>query len=445
MVPLGGVADIPKEESVARTKRKQRERRGATLVLVAFLSVGLVALGALAVDVSRMYVGTNELQTGADAAALRGALHFQRTASDPTSVVIAFATSNPAMNAPITVAGEDVRPMFWDPSTASASLATWSTANAVEVTTRRSAGLLFGRLITSIAPVPQRRAIAWVANLVGSTCIKPWALPMTEVLELVGASPSPIRALTQSEINALRNMTPQQRTLVLAPPFSGTGGTPLSAPNGSWAAIRVGGNGIAQYQDNLRNANAACADDPVLLDQERDKPGNNVDDKTTQAIDDAPAYMCTFQGSSDTCYNTAGGVGTSVVVAYATSSASFGTDPVTIKMIGEFVITCYRRTTAPSGGGGGGGGGGGDNGRGGGSGGGGSGGGGDNGRGGGSGGGDESGGGGTPTCDWPGFEDMSPYSEGTVIGYINPDIASPGPGAVFGNTPSIAQKLILVR
>ena len=165
----------------------RRERRGATIVFVAVLTVALVGMAALAVDASRMYVGVNELQTVSDAAALRGALRLQRApVVDPSDSIIAFAVKNAAFNGTVTLAATDIKPAIWtDTVGAQGNLdttnATWANANAVQVSARRSAGLLFGNVLRAVAPVPARRAVAWVANLSGSTCIKPWAFPMTGV------------------------------------------------------------------------------------------------------------------------------------------------------------------------------------------------------------------------------------------------------------------------
>ena len=50
-----------------------RRDRGATLVLVAFMAVGLTAFAGLAADAGAMYFKRTQLQAAADAAALAGA------------------------------------------------------------------------------------------------------------------------------------------------------------------------------------------------------------------------------------------------------------------------------------------------------------------------------------------------------------------------------------
>lgn len=79
-------------------EERRRARRGSTLVLVALFSVVLVGMAAFAIDVSRLYVGVNELQTAADATALRGALYLQRSpGTDGSADMVLFAGSNEAL------------------------------------------------------------------------------------------------------------------------------------------------------------------------------------------------------------------------------------------------------------------------------------------------------------------------------------------------------------
>lgn len=52
---------------------RSRDERGATVVLVAVLLVVIVAMAALAIDISHLYLVRNELQNAADAGALAGA------------------------------------------------------------------------------------------------------------------------------------------------------------------------------------------------------------------------------------------------------------------------------------------------------------------------------------------------------------------------------------
>ena len=62
--------NLNKSQSISKALKN---KKGITLVLLAFMLVVLIALAALAIDIAYMYVVKNELQVAADAAALAGA------------------------------------------------------------------------------------------------------------------------------------------------------------------------------------------------------------------------------------------------------------------------------------------------------------------------------------------------------------------------------------
>lgn len=65
--------------SPARQLRLRRRERGQTIVLVALCMAALVAVAALAIDVTTLYVARNEAEKAADTAALAGAKAFVST------------------------------------------------------------------------------------------------------------------------------------------------------------------------------------------------------------------------------------------------------------------------------------------------------------------------------------------------------------------------------
>ena len=62
---------------------KQRNRSGATLVLVAILMTVIIGFAGIAIDASRLYVMRAQLQTTADASAIAGIVE-SRTSGPPT-------------------------------------------------------------------------------------------------------------------------------------------------------------------------------------------------------------------------------------------------------------------------------------------------------------------------------------------------------------------------
>ena len=67
-------------------RRRPRER-GQTILLVAIALVSLLAMAALAIDVTTLYLARGEMQRAADAAALAGAKAFvdSGVTTDPTN------------------------------------------------------------------------------------------------------------------------------------------------------------------------------------------------------------------------------------------------------------------------------------------------------------------------------------------------------------------------
>ena len=66
-----------------RRTPRLKTRRGATAVLVAILIVVVGGMAAFAIDLARVYTGVNEMQTGADASALAGAIQLQHSGASP--------------------------------------------------------------------------------------------------------------------------------------------------------------------------------------------------------------------------------------------------------------------------------------------------------------------------------------------------------------------------
>ena len=104
-------------------------RRGATLVLVAVMLLVIGAMMAFALELAGVYGGVNELQTGADAAALAGGLRLQRTPGvSVANQTSAWATNNSAFVRPVTVSVSDVSGGFWDPAAGTFTPGAWATA-----------------------------------------------------------------------------------------------------------------------------------------------------------------------------------------------------------------------------------------------------------------------------------------------------------------------------
>lgn len=396
-----------------------RNRRGAVLVWFGLSVVALLMVTAVTLDFSYWYAVQAEMQSAADAAALRGAMRLQRTTADDrqADVAAAVVTWNDEVQPrvqgrPATLTTDQVRLAFWTPTAPEGVPPepdfdlTGREANAVVVEHTVLGEPLIGHIFEFARPQLRRRAVAWIANVNGAECLKPWGFPMSEIKKLAsGGTNSTPAELTPTEIAALAAMTPAQRTMVVGPPKKID---PEPTPHGNWDALVWGdpNNGVNGYQHNI---GGACLSDPLMAGtkSETDFPGNNVEDKTTEMVTgngkgnlkDYPP-VCHFKGARDaTCYASAGAAtaGVRVVVPYATSTVHNGKEPVTVWMLGEFVIQCYVRA--------------GDN-----------------------------------ACGWSPYNDVSDFTEGTMVGYLIPNFHSKfAPGVEYGNTPSTSQRLLLVR
>lgn len=430
-----------------------RPRRGATLVFVAVFALALVALAAFAIDLSRLYVGTNELQTGADAAALRGALQLQyNPGQSPVTVTTTFATSNQALNQPVALANADVTPVLWDPAgnPKATILNAWTNANAVQVSASRSTGLLFGRLLSAVSPTPQRKSIAWVANVNRVSCPTPWGFPVISLNEHLypaggttnySVSPSMFADL-DAKLKAINGR--QEMTMIFWPPTQlSNGGPQLPKQTGSDSAFYALADNMNAYADQIANPNGNCENQSIAVGQSESFPGQGggtVQKKTVDGVEgtppaDGPGFCSRPAGSAD-CWprGTASFIGQTpgVTVTVAWVGAIVGSN-VPVRSIGGFRVLCVY----PASNGGGGGGKKDDD---------------DDKKNNGNGNGN--GGGSAARCEWLDGTNKAfftakgvstPYDEGTIVGYPVTTYPGLGEGVVLGNAPALGQRLIIVR
>lgn len=389
-----------------------RRRTGATTVLVAILTLVLASVVAFAIDISRLHMGVNELQTAADAAALRGAAHLQtrptNAARTPDSV-LQFAVKNAALGqTPLTSA--DVRPMLWDPATSTATNAAWNTANAVEVTTRLPAGLLFGRVFNRSNIPMSRRAVSWVANVTGVDCIRPWGIASTVLQTKLGLTFNPV---SQATISAVRDSvrTASGRawlTVTMAPDVNQTSG--VTPTDGFYNAITGTSNsGVPAHVAMITGTQCGngVAELPVGTVAQQPGNGNNVAKEAGNIVAAGGPCKKGTTANDATCYDPAqpGFVaGPSIVVPL---TVPVSTNSVRITSLAVFRMMCAFTVDPP----------------------------------------------GNPMGPSPERcphltsigRPATGYRRGTIVGYLEAGFVDLGGGAVLGNTPSLGQRLILVR
>ncbi len=405
----------------ARPHVARRERRGATIVLVAVLGVALVGMTAFAVDVSRMYVGANELQTVSDASALRGAQYLQENpGADPSSQIIAYSLQNQAMNGTVTVASSDIRPAIWNDSTVildTSGSVTWATANSVQVTARKTAGLLFGKVLRSVAPIPARRSAAWLANVTGKKCnFMPFGFPIQNLFEDLGLGPINGRALTQAEINQVKDslLTLSGRVNLTQILYPKENLTPTNETSIYWPLTP----NMNQYADQISEG-GGCTNAEIGEGQsESPFTGNGGGASAKKVVDgvlgNPPASgsaICVRVADDATCYEpVTNAPGITVTAAYTgggTTLASCSGCTLPIRMVSGFRIVCVFYGNIASGAN-------------------------------------------NPDERCPWLVDNFPaaynksYNTGTIVGYpvVEFDLGS---DVGLGNSPSLSQRLILVK
>lgn len=393
----------------------RRPRRGATLVFVALFTVALVGLAAFAIDISRLYVGVNELQTGADATALRGALYLQRSpGTDGASVMTSFATSNEALGQPVALANSDIESGQWQPTTKTFTAYAWNDArvNAVRVSARRSTGLLMGRVLNRLVAVPERKAIAWVANVTGVDCIKPWGLDRTAIEARIG-----VDLTTQAGINALKGLQltdagKAQLTVVFSADVNADKGA--TAPDGKFQALTDQGSSSKRWEDLMVGAGCGDGSSEFSVADINAQPGegNQIvgrsDAIVRQTNTDRGPCKKGLTPNDATCYDPAqpGYVAGPTIVVALTSPVGKKND-TSISMLSRFRLMCAFTDDAkgppskPS----------------------------------------------TEVCPWLTTvgRTNTGYLRGTIVGYPVGGFADLGPGSELGNTISTGQRLILVR
>lgn len=147
-----------------------KRQRGAIVVLVAIFLIIITAFLALSIDLGYLFVGRNELQNSADAAALGGArklgkiyqamggnifgYNVDNADGDKVAIIdIAknVATQNKAAKESIIIKTEDIQIGYWDPDADPKFTETDDKPNAVRVTARRDSGNVSGEIATFFA------------------------------------------------------------------------------------------------------------------------------------------------------------------------------------------------------------------------------------------------------------------------------------------------------
>jgi len=335
-------------------------------MLVAFMGVA-----AIAADIGRFYVVTGELQTSADAAALKGAATLQRLTANFASAVddsvSLFANStNLSDGNSVVIAPDSIDVGFWTPGVGGASGTFVTPApvgvrpNAVSVKAYGAPRGVFAQMIGRTAGLPlERRAVAWIANI-SLNCTRPWGLNYLPLVQKVNGNSDTTKNLDMTNFLTYANSPVANRTIVLHSSINPGGPT----DDGPWTAFNLpsGPNGGANsgsvtFQSQIASCNNIAVNSDAGNGNIQPSNGNGPCGAGTvvcwsvEAIDgmnqgqvNGPG-ICAFQSNNATCFDQTSGVAgvtTDITYGNVVGNGSGGMD---FKYVGETTLMCFFRAT----------------------------------------------------------------------------------------------------
>jgi Flp pilus assembly protein TadG len=363
--------------------RRLKNRKGIFIVLFGLLFMVLMAVSAMAVDMSRIWTMRNELQTAADAAALAGAVQLTPPhvrgggGGNITDTATWAAKANTALYDTVSV--ESVHWGIWDDDAATFTASSFTNATAVEVVVKHGTNKLIMGALGIAAPTIKARAVAWAnAPVDNSNCMRPWSMPYTVLMDLVNrrrvadgtltGDPDSFdnltREFTDYDRQLLAEMSDAERTFTLkmASGQSFNEGIPGSTMPGNFQAVQLprhysadgtewpdgnprGTGGADSYRDAIEGIECYPLGVGDILDV---FPGDIIG-PTLQAVEKQNPgdqnYICASIASNGDCMNDQGTAGVDIKTAFHQClTGCNGATRVTVRMIGSFTLTKMYKT-----------------------------------------------------------------------------------------------------
>jgi Flp pilus assembly protein TadG len=355
---------------------KQKNRRGSVLVMVALMLAVLMGITAIAADIGRFYVVAGELQTGADAAALKGASVLQMATANfdamvDDSVTAWASTTNNADGATLTIPRESVDVGFWTPGQNGVA-GTFTTPtpaglrpNAVSV---KASGLprgVFAQIIGRTAGLPMtRRAIAWIGNI-SLNCTRPWALQYRPLVQAVNGNLDTTQTLDMTRFLAYQNLSEAARTMIVHnEEVTGYSYTP-PPDDGVWNAYNLpsGPNGGANsgqttYESQILSCNNIAMNSDAGNGNLQPSTGVGcgygtivcwaigvIEGSTSGNPNGQGPGICNLDDGNATCFDKqTGQAGTIIDIAFANKVGN-GAGAIDFKYVGETKLLCFFKLT----------------------------------------------------------------------------------------------------
>ena len=310
-----------------------RNRRGATLVMIAIMMTVMLGMVGAAVDFARMYAFKAQVQVTADASALAGALelvHGRNNTFVPDTAMKYAAFNKANGGALVTVDRDSVQPVAWDFTTRTYTVQTWgsSATNAVRVAARYNAPYTFGKIFGATTSTLPGEAIAAVGYVGSTNCLRPWAVWYGFLLQSLpnGATLNPATYnLTTADVQYLiANRAP------VTMQFDNS--NPTAPGNIANVIVSDPWNGNNSYKEAI---NGACANLPIGPGTWLAADPNEGSGTTTGAV----RQMCGLNGNgqnSFTCNKTV------KLAVWDTNNGLSGANlRYHVKLVGVFVVTGY--------------------------------------------------------------------------------------------------------
>jgi hypothetical protein len=342
--------------------------------MVALMLGTFMAIAAIAADIGRFYVVAGELQTAADAAALKGVAVLQRATTNFEATVDDSVTrwaesTNDVDGSTLSIPRDSITVGYWLPGSGGAAGIFAPTPsglrpNAVMVSAPGHPRGIFAQMIGRTSGLPlSRRAVAWIGKI-SSDCTRPWALQYKPLVEDVNGNADTTQELDMTKFLAYQNQSEAARTMVIH--NDETTGSALP-DDGVWNAYNLpsGPNGGANsgqttYQDQIINCNNIALNADAANGNLQPSNGvggcgygtivcwtiDAITGSTTGQVDrQGPGICGAFVSGSATCWDKSGtSAGVIIDVAYANKVGN-GSGAIDFKYVGETKLLCFFRAT----------------------------------------------------------------------------------------------------
>ena len=317
-----------------------RNRRGATLVLVAILMTVLIGFSGIAIDASRLYVMRAQLQTTADAAAIAGIVEVNNERpTNATTIALQYVPKNLVEQTAATVNAADVEPGYWNFATnVFTPLASWTdpAVGAVRVTARYPGAYTFARIFGATGQTVTARAVGAIGYVSTSDCLRPFAVSYQTLVDKLyppAGTKNSSYSLTPQDIETLAAMSYPNNAITL---LQGNA-NPLA--NGNIAQVQVNNpwNGNNAYRDAITGCSNLDIGPGTILHGDPGNGGGQTKN-SLKAFCDANGGT-TSQGAQTFSCN--GQPKVKLAMWDQTNGASGANLTVRVKYVGVFAITRF--------------------------------------------------------------------------------------------------------